>query len=56
MGSLLADYRPDIICEVLTRADGNALTLTLEPLGYALFHLTDHGPERREAITPRGGG
>jgi FkbM family methyltransferase len=54
MGSLLSEYRPNIVCEVLTRADVSALTLTLKPLGYAFYHLTDRGPKRRQAITPHG--
>ncbi len=52
MGSLLGDSRPDIICEVLGRADVGALSSILEPLDYASYHLTDRGPERCAMITP----
>ena len=54
MGPLLSEHRPDIICEVLTRADVGALTSILKPLDYAFYHLTGRGPERTETITPHG--
>ena len=50
MGRLLSDARPDIVCEVLPRADGDALTTILEPLDYSFFLLTDAGPQRRERV------
>jgi FkbM family methyltransferase len=51
-GPLLAAARPDIICEVLTRADVAALTEILAPLGYRFHLLTDAGPTPRAAIVP----
>ena len=50
MGRLLAQSRPDIICEVLPRGDGDALTTILEPLGYSFYLLTDRGPQRRHRV------
>lgn len=50
MGRLLSDARPDIVCEVLPRADADALTTILEPLDYSFFLLTDAGPQRRERV------
>jgi FkbM family methyltransferase len=50
MGRLLADSRPDIICEVLPSADSNALTEILQPLGYRFYLLTDDGPGLRERV------
>ena len=52
LGDCLSAWRPDIICEVLTRADVAALTSILEPVGYRFFLLTDAGPQRRESIVP----
>lgn len=54
LGELLSACRPDIICEVLTRADVPALTSILEPVGYRCYLLTDAGPEARESIVPHG--
>lgn len=54
LGELLAACRPDVVCEVLTRADVPALTSILEPVGYRCYLLTDGGPERRESIVPDG--
>lgn len=50
MGRLLADYRPDVFCEVLPRADADALTAILQPLGYSFHLLTEAGPIRRERV------
>jgi hypothetical protein len=51
MGDLLSSQRPDIFCEVLPDADGDALAAILRPLGYRFFHLTGQGPELRECPT-----
>ena len=51
MGRLLASSRPDIFCEVLQRAEADALTGILQPLGYSFYVLTDSGPERRSRVT-----
>jgi FkbM family methyltransferase len=51
-GPLLGASRPDIICEVLTRADVDALTAILAPLDYKFYLLTVAGPEPREKIAP----
>ncbi len=51
MGRLLEESRPDIICEVLPGADGEALSTLLQPLGYSFDLLTDAGPQRRERVT-----
>jgi FkbM family methyltransferase len=50
MQATLRSHRPDVICEVLTRSDGDALTAVLEPLGYRFYLLTPDGPRRRDAI------
>lgn len=50
MGRLLSEDRPDIICEVLDRADVDSLTDILSPLGYRFFLLTDGGPQEREVL------
>jgi FkbM family methyltransferase len=53
-GRMLAASRPDIICEVLTRADVEALTAILQPLHYRFYLLTGDGPQPRERIAPDG--
>jgi FkbM family methyltransferase len=50
MGRLLGEGRPDIICEVLPSADGEALSEILQPLGYRFYVLTDGGPRVRERV------
>jgi hypothetical protein len=52
MGAFLSQSRPDIICEVLPLANVEALSDTLEPLGYAFYLLTNAGAEARELIVP----
>jgi FkbM family methyltransferase len=48
----LFESGPDIVCEVLTRADTAALASFLEPEGYHYYLLTDGGPVRKERIEP----
>ena len=50
MGPLLGSSRPDIFCEVLHRANADALTNILQPLGYSFYVLTDAGPQRRSRV------
>lgn len=52
MQTTLRQCRPNIICEVLTRADVQTLWSLLEPYGYSIYHLTDRGAERREKVVP----
>jgi FkbM family methyltransferase len=49
LGTLRRD-RPDIVCEVLTPSDGQAITQLLEPLGYQFYLLTGDGPRRRDTV------
>jgi FkbM family methyltransferase len=50
MGEELPRHTPEIICEVLPRADASALNELLIPLGYRLFVLTDQGPQPRSVV------
>lgn len=50
MVETLRRCQPDIVCEVLTRSDGDALTRLLAPLGYEFHLLTDRGPQQRSAV------
>jgi hypothetical protein len=45
MGEALRRHTPEIICEVLQRADASALNELLIALGYRLFVLTDQGSQ-----------
>jgi FkbM family methyltransferase len=49
LGQLLAGG-PDIFCEVLPQADGDALTRILEPACYSFYLLTEAGPQRRPRV------
>jgi FkbM family methyltransferase len=51
LGQLLQSSRPDIFCEVLYGAEGEALTTILRPLGYSFYLLTDAGPKRASEVT-----
>jgi FkbM family methyltransferase len=49
----LAQFRPDIICEVWPDANNVAqLESLLRPIGYLFYHLLPAGPERKEKIEP----
>jgi FkbM family methyltransferase len=50
MRETLRTCRPDIVCEVLTRGDGDAITSLLEPLDYRFYLLTDDGPVPRPKV------
>jgi FkbM family methyltransferase len=52
MGARLGRDRPDIFCEVLPTADGDALTALLQEHGYRFFLLTDAGPVERRTVSP----
>jgi len=45
--------KPDIICEILTRANSmDAITKQLRPLGYNFYHVTTNGLKGSETIIP----
>lgn len=50
MRETLRACRPDIVCEVLTRGDGEAITSLLEPLDYRFYLLTGGGPVRQPRV------
>jgi FkbM family methyltransferase len=50
MGEVLQRDTPDIICEVLPRADAAAINDLLIPVGYRFFLLTDKGPRPRSEV------
>lgn len=50
--SFLADFRPDVLCEVLPEANGTLLEELLAPAGPRWFLVTNSRLEERPAIVP----
>ena len=50
----IANFKPDIVCEVLTRATSmEAIQKQLGPLRYNFFHITNNGLKHSDTIKPK---
>jgi FkbM family methyltransferase len=47
---IIGDCKPDILCEVLKDRTEQELQQFFAPLGYSFYHVTPHGPLRKQEI------